>query len=123
LSENVVLLIANILVILAWIPTALFVTFYALFSPWHRSLIGKTLMYFAIAMLVLLTYSLTARWLVEAPDLNYALGLAAYAFLTAMLWLLFISLRAAQTGRVTPERPDWTPIRDWLRHRRTKKES
>jgi hypothetical protein len=115
-SENVVLLIANIIVIFAWVGTALFVGFYAAKSRWRATISGRTLMYAKIAMLALLTYALVARWFLrDLPDLNYSLALASYLFIALMQWRLFLVLRFIQTGKVTPEHPNYTPFRDLAR--------
>lgn len=121
MSENVVLLIANILVLFAWVGCALFVTFYAVGSPWRSTLPGRTLMYSKLAMLLLLTYALTARWLEPVPNLNYSLALGAYAAISFIQWRLFATLRYVQRGLVTPDNPNYTPFRDWLKRARERR--
>lgn len=122
MSENVVYLIASILVLMAWAGTALFVTYYALLSNWRVSLVGRTLMSRAVSMLLLLTYALTSRWLDPVQDVQFALGLGVYALITIMEWRLFLVLRAVQTGKVTVQKPNYTPVRDWFRRYRRRME-
>lgn len=122
MSENVVLLIANIIVIVAWVGCALFVVTYAFGSPWRSTLAGRTIMYSKMAMLALLTYALTARWIEPADEVNYAIALATYAGIAAVQWRLYATLRYVQAGKVTLDKPNYTPVRDWWKRRMRKRE-
>lgn len=95
-DSAVVLLIANILVIFAWLGAGLFVGFYLTRSPWRKTPTGRTLMYRAATMLALLTYALTARWLHAIEIVEVTLGLLIYALVAAMEWRMFYILRKAQ---------------------------
>ena len=119
MSENVVLLIANIEVILAWIFCGYFIYRYARYSKWRSSTPGRTMMYSQLSMFTLLTYALTARWLQPIDWLNYILGLSTYASITIMQGFLLLLLILIQTGKITADRPDYRPIRAlWRRLRR-----
>lgn len=96
MSEGTIFLVANILVIFAWLGAGLFVGFYAAKSPWRKTLYGRTQMYRAVTMLSLLTYALTARWIHALPIVEIALGLIIYAAVGVMEWRLFFNLRRAQ---------------------------
>ena len=121
MNENVVLLIANIIVVLAWGGTSAFILAYAVRSPWSSTLVGRTLMHRAASMWLLLTYALTSRWIEPIPEVQQALGLGVYALIALMEWRLFLVLRFVQEGNVTPDHPDYQPLREWWR-RVTKKE-
>lgn len=95
-DEAVVLLMANILVIFAWVGAGLFVAFYATKSPWRSTPIGRTLMFRAATMFALLTYALTARWLHAVEIVEVTLGLAIYLAVGIMEWRMFAVLRKAQ---------------------------
>lgn len=123
MSENVVYLIASIIVIVAWGGNSAALVSYSLWSPWHESLVGRVLMWRNASMWLLLTYALTSRWLDPIPDVQYALGLGIYALIALVEWYLFIVLRAVQTGRITVEHPNFTPIRDAIRRRRNKEKA
>lgn len=123
MSENVVLLLANILVIIAWGGALAFIIAYSTRSPWRRSAIGRTLMYRALVMFALLTYALTARWLEPVDWLNYGLGLGIYALVAFMEWRLFMTLRDAQKNPTTSTRHRYEPIKNAMRRLRRRKEN
>lgn len=106
MSENVVLMIANVLVIFAWVFSATFVYRYAKLSDWRVQLVGRVVMYKSISMLTLLTYALAARWLQPIDELNYILGLGTYAFLAAMLGMILLVLVAVQKDIITAANPN-----------------
>lgn len=122
MSESVVYLIASIIVIIAWGGNSSALVSYSLWSPWQATLVGRSLMYRNLSMWLLLTYALTSRWLNPVPDLQYALGLGIYALIALVEWYLFLVLRAVQTGRITVDHPNYSPLRDWIRARRVKRE-
>lgn len=110
--------IANVLSALLLAEVLAFVLVYATGSPWRRTLIGRTLMYLAASMALLLVYAFTSRWLGLPEDLRQAVGTGVYAILVGMWGRLLLVLRFAQRGNVSAEHPNYTPLRDWLaRHR------
>lgn len=123
MNEGVVYLIASIIVIVAWVFNSLFIYRYARFSQWQYSLIGRTQMQGRGSMWLLLTYALTVRWLELFPDVQYAIGLAVYAMIAYMEIRMFVVLRYTQLERVSLQKHNYTPIRDWWKKHITKKES
>lgn len=105
--------VANILILVAWPAVALFIGYYWAKSPWRKSLIGKTMMYKSMAMLLLLTLSIAANWFSGYPG-EPIVRAAVYLILAIVQWRLFISLRYAQTGKVTLEHPDYKPMRGFF---------
>lgn len=116
------LLIANIEVIFAWIGATGFVIVYWR-APWKRSLMGRTLMQLGLTMWFLLTYALTARWIQPIDWLNYSLALFAYALVALSMIRLFVVFWLAVRGVITFDQPNWTPVRNWIRRRRVKTET
>lgn len=120
MNEDLVYLIASILVIIAWLGCGWFIWLYATGSPWQETLIGRTMMLGRLSMFALLTYALTSRWLEPIEDLRYILGLLTYAGVAIMEWRMAAVVRYAQTGNITIENPNYTPIRDWFRRLRAR---
>lgn len=114
-------LMANVLVAVGWLGCTLFILFYALASPWHSTLPGRTLMFSKLSMWSLLTYVLWARWL-DPPDLlRNLVAVTVLSGISFVQWRLFITLRLVQTGRVTLAHPNWTPVRDWIARRQARR--
>lgn len=111
--------VANILIFVAWPAVALFIAYYAAKSPWRKTLIGKSMMYKSIAMLMLLSLSLLGNWFSGYPG-EPLVRATVYFILAIVQWRLFFSLRYAQTGKVTLEHPDYKPVREFFRKVRTK---
>lgn len=111
-------LMANILVSVAWLGCTLFILFYRRRpSRWRATLPGRTLMYSKLSMWALLSHVLWARW-TDPPDLlRNIVAVGILASIACIQWNLFTVLRLVQTGRVSLDRPNYTPVRDWLRRR------
>ena len=117
MNDDLVYLIASIIVIIAWLGCARFITLYATRSPWRETLIGRTMMLGRVSMFVLLTFALTARWLPISQEVRDVLALLIYASIAMMEWRMAAVVDYAQKGKITVENPNYTPISDWFRRR------
>lgn len=80
---------------LAAVPVALFIGFYAHFSPrWRSTFQGKALMAQDIAMLLVLVHAI-AGVVLDYP-LERVVGIILFAILMILFWVMFIALRVAQ---------------------------
>jgi len=113
--ETTVYSIASILVVIAWLGCTRFLIQYASGSKWRSTLPGRTIMYSKMAMWLLLTYALTARWLEQwIPFAVLAvIGLTTYAIIAFIQWRLDFTLKAVQSGKVNLDHPNYSPVRDW----------
>lgn len=118
MSDNIAYLIASIIVIIAWGGNSSALVSYAMWSSWQDTLIGRVLMYRNVSMWLLLTFALTSRWLDPVPEIRNVLALLVYTSIALVEWWLFLVLRAVQTGRITIDHPNYTPLRDWVLRRR-----
>lgn len=118
MNDDVVYLIASVLVIIAWLGCARFIWLYATRSPWRETLIGRTMMLGRVSMFALLTFALTARWLEPTQELRDILALLIYASIALMEWRMAAVVDYAQKGNITIDNPNYTPIRDWVRRQR-----
>lgn len=109
--------------ILLLVETLAFVIVYAIGSPWKRSLIGRTVMYLAVSMLILLSYEFVENWIEIPYDVRRTAAVVVFAFLVLMWGRMFLALRYAQKGLISADNPNYSPFRDWLARRRTKAEN
>lgn len=123
MSEGVVYLIASIIVVVAWGFNTAFIYRYARYSDWEYSLVGRTQMQGRASMWLLLTYALTVRWLDVFPPLQYVIGLIVYTLIALMEVRMYFVLRYTQLERVSLQVHNYTPIRNWWKNLRSKKEN
>lgn len=112
-------LIANCMIVVAWLGVLAFVFSYYRNSPWKQTLIGRTIMYKAGAMLALLSLGLASNWLDGYPGEQW-IRLLIYGTLAIVQWRLFMSLLYIQKGLVTYDNPNYTPVRNFLTRFRKK---
>ena len=115
MNDSTVLLIANLLVLNVFAAVTSFIVAYAWKSPWQSTPIGSAFMHIGASMWLLVTYALTSRVLEPLPWVQDIMALCIYAIIGVMWWRVFFVLRFIQTGRITLEEPNYTPIRNWLR--------
>lgn len=106
--------LADVMILVAWPATVLFIVFYGTISPWKVSLIGRSVMYFALSMFALLSLGISTNW-IHDYDYEPIVRFVVYGGVTATLWRLFYSLRLAQTGRISVEHMNHSPFKDAYR--------
>lgn len=111
-------LAASILSATLLIAVMLFVIVYAVGSPWRSGAVGRTIMYRSASMALLLAYVFTFRWLGLNDEARQEIGTWLYGLLVLAEIRMLFMLRYVQQGRVTIDKPNYTPIRDWIRRRR-----
>jgi hypothetical protein len=112
---DTVVFLGPIVATIAWAGTLAFVLAYAIDSPWRSSLVGRTMMYRAGSMLVILSYILVSKWFDLTFVNQYVFGLGIYVIVALTEWRLFAALRFAQRGRVTADHPNYSPVLDRAR--------
>lgn len=95
--NNTLLLSIGDVILLTSVPAlALFVGFYYARSPWRQLMVGRSLMYFALSLiLVVVTVSLSLWFGSAYPGREYV-RIVAYSLVSAMTWRLFFTLRYIQ---------------------------
>lgn len=111
-------LAASILSSVFLLAVVAFVVVYAIGSPWRSGAVGRTIMYSKLSMAVLLLFIFTFRWLGLDSEVRQQVGTWLYGILVLAEIRMLFMLRYVQQGRVTIEKPNYTPIRDWIRRRR-----
>jgi hypothetical protein len=89
-------LIAVLLVLCAAPAVTLFPIFYALTSPWRRSLTGWALMTSSVALALLVDISLLYQWLGDDYYLRDVVRLSVYALIAAGAWLQLLAFVRAK---------------------------
>lgn len=121
MSNTLAVLIATIEASAAWAGITGFISFYHFGSPWRASLVGRTIMYLAMSLWLLLTLALVGRWIDPDPALFQYLALTTYGILALMCLRLLVTLVLAQRGTISVDQPNYTPFRTWWRGRRGEK--
>ncbi len=107
--------IGSVLSLIALLATVAFVVLYAIRSPWREGLVSRALMYVMASLGLILVFVFIRRWL-ELPEIVLqVIGVGIYAILVGMLVWLVVALLYGQSGRITAENPNYTPVRDWIR--------
>lgn len=115
MSDQVVTAIIAGLSILLLVEVLAFIVAYAIPNRWHRTTIGRTMMYLAGSFALILVYSFGASWLGIPQSTRREAGLWVYAFLVVAWGRLFLALRYVQKGHITAANPTYTPVTDWVR--------
>ena len=101
--KETLLIIGDVILLTSFPALALFVGFYFAKSPWRTLLVGRSLMYFALSlMLVVLTVSLSL-WLGSDYPGREWVRLVAYAVVSLTTWRLFFTLRYIQKQSMDDE--------------------
>ncbi len=95
-TQDIIYLMGDIVLLTAIPALALFVGFYYFGSPWRKLLVGRSLMYFAVALLVIIAVVALSVWL--GPDYFFRewVRLISYALVSITTWRLFFTLRYIQ---------------------------
>ena len=94
--KETLLIIGDVILLTSFPALALFVGFYFAKSPWRTLLVGRSLMYFALSMaLVVITVSLSL-WLGLDYQFREWVRLIAYSLVSFTTWRLFFTLRYIQ---------------------------
>lgn len=113
--------IANMLVLLAWLPSTLFILDFGFGSTWRDSMAGRTLMLKALSTWCLLSYILWVRWFSPDDLLRNSVATGVLLLIVFTLWRLYVVLRLVRAGRIDRNNFDWTPMRDWIARRRARR--
>ena len=101
--KETLLIIGDVILLTSFLALALFVGFYFAKSPWRTLLVGRSLMYFALSlMLVVFTVSLSL-WLGSNYPFREWVRLFSYSLVSVMTWRLFFTLRYIQKQQVNDE--------------------
>lgn len=87
--------LADWAVTLSFPPALLFVIYYAAFSPWRSTVVGRSLMYQSIGMVVVTGVVIASIWLGEYEGRG-VVRFIGYSILTITLWRMFFTLRHYQ---------------------------
>jgi len=105
--------VGNLFMLFTFAECLLFVLFYGFGSPWRVSPIGRAVMNLAGSMALILGYAFVARWVVPPEDVRQYIALAVYIVLALVWGRMLLLLRYAQQGHITPENPNYQPLRNW----------
>lgn len=100
ISYHTFSILANLELAASLLAITVFIVIYALWSPWRKLLVGRTLMYLAMSMFLVLAHNSISVWFgIAYPGRNWV-RLFLYFFLTAMLWRLVYTLLKVQNARI-----------------------
>lgn len=101
--KETLLIIGDVILLTSFPALALFVGFYFAKSPWRTLLVGRSLMYFALSMaLVVITVSLSL-WLGLDYQFREWVRLFSYSLVSVTTWRLFFTLRYIQKQQMNDE--------------------
>jgi hypothetical protein len=80
------------------IPLALFVGYYYFRSPWKKLMVGRSLMYFAMSLLLIVLVVVMSLFLGPDYFLREWVRLFGYTLVAATMWRLFFTLRHIQNN-------------------------
>lgn len=101
---NEILLTLGDYAILSSIPAlALFVGFYYFGSPWKKLLVGRSLMYFAVSLLIINLVVLASIFFGSTYTGREWVRLSGYILVSVTTWRLFFTLRKIQKERPRDE--------------------
>ena len=101
--KETLLIIGDVILLTSFLALALFVGFYFAKSPWRTLLVGRSLMYFALSlMLVVFTVSLSL-WLGANYPFREWVRLFSYSLVSVTTWRLFLTLRYIQKQQMNDE--------------------
>lgn len=90
--------------LLSSIPAlALFVGFYYFGSPWKKLLVGRSLMYFAVSLLIINLVVLASLFFGSTYPGREWVRLGGYTLVSVTTWRLFFTLRKIQKERPRDE--------------------
>lgn len=95
-SQDTVYLLGDVTLLSAIPALALFVLYYYFGSPWKTFLVGRSLMYFAVSLLVIIAIVTLSVWLGTDYFGREWLRLAGYLLVSWTTWRLFFTLRHIQ---------------------------
>lgn len=90
MSDPAVLL-GNVFTVAGWLACLLFVVFYATRSSWRVHLVGRSLMYQSVALLLTLSVVIIGLWWPDMPG-RVAIRLVCYGGLVFTTWRMFFTL-------------------------------
>ena len=97
---NEILLALGDYALLSSIPAlALFVGFYYFGSPWKKLLVGRSLMYFAVSLLIISLVVLASLFFGPTYPGREWVRLSGYILVSVTTWRLFFTLRKIQKER------------------------
>lgn len=101
---NEILLALGDYALLSSIPAlALFVGFYYFGSPWKKLLVGRSLMYFAVSLLIISLVVLASLFFGPTYTGREWVRLSGYILVSVTTWRLFFTLRKIQKERPRDE--------------------
>lgn len=121
MNEETSQLVGSILSAMLLVEVLWFLVLAGFRSPWRAGVVGRTIMHLAASMALLMIYIFIARWLDVSEDTRRLIGNSVYGFLVLMWGRMLLMLRFIQKGKITPENPNYTPLRDWVRRHRAKR--
>lgn len=95
-GQDIIYLLGDITLLTAIPALALFVIYYYFGSPWKTLLVGRSLMYFAISLLVIIGVVTASVWLGSDYFAREWVRLISYGLVSWTTWRLFITLRHIQ---------------------------
>jgi hypothetical protein len=103
-AQDLIYLAGDILLLTAIPALMLFVGFYFYKSPWNQFLVGRSLMYFAVSLLVIIATVAASVWLGTDYYGREWIRLASYLLVSITTWRLFFTLRYVQKqGEIVDE--------------------
>lgn len=98
ISTETLLLLGDFILLGALPALALFVGFYYFKSPWKKLLVGRSLMYFAMALLGITVTVLLSLFLGPEYFLREWVRIILYSAVSFTSWRLFFTLRTIQNN-------------------------
>ena len=95
-GQEIIYLLGDITLLTALPALGLFVGYYYFGSPWKTLLVGRSLMYFAVSLLVIIATVSLSLWWGTDYFLREWVRLFSYGIVSWTTWRLFITLRHIQ---------------------------